>query len=82
MSAEIVSACRADEAPARGGSAEERGLGTLSWGRVVKVASLAGAVAALAATSMLASHLADGVPVPAMQAHGTSVMSSQGAPVP
>lgn len=53
MSAEITSARRADDAPPYGASAEERGsLGTLSWQRVVKVAGLAAAVAALTATSI------------------------------
>src|ERR1700722_7433306 len=50
MSAEITSACRAEDARPWGTTAEERGsLGTLSWPRAAKIAGLAGAVAALTA---------------------------------
>lgn len=58
MSAEITSACRAEEAQPYGSSPQERGsLGTLSWQRVAKIAGLAGAVAALAAMSVAAGHM-------------------------
>ena len=41
MSAEITSACRAQEAQPYGSSAQDRGsLGTLSWQRVAKIAHL------------------------------------------
>ena len=81
MSAEITSACRAEEAQPYGTSAGERGsLGTLSWPRAVKVAGLAGAVAALAAMSVALGHVAQAGP-PA-QAHTTSVVSPQRAPAP
>ena len=40
MSAEITSACRAEEAKPYGTAADERGsLGTLCWPRAVKVAA-------------------------------------------
>jgi hypothetical protein len=81
MSAEIVPACRAEEAPPYRSSAQERGsLGTLSWQRVAKVAGLAGAVAALAAASIAASYMVR-VVGPPTQAHSTSVVSPQRAPV-
>jgi hypothetical protein len=82
MSAEIVPACRAEEARPYGSSAQERGsLGTLSWQRVAKIAGLAGAVAALAALSIAAGHMAR-VAGPPTRAHSTSVVSPQRAPVP
>jgi hypothetical protein len=81
MSAEITSACRAAEAPPYGAPAQDRGsLGTLSWQRAAKIAALAGAVAALAATSVAAGHMVR-VPVPPTQAHSTSVVSPHRAPV-
>jgi hypothetical protein len=81
MSAEITSACRAEEARPYGASAQDRGsLGTLSWQRAAKIAALAGAVAALAATSVAAGHMVR-VPVPPTQAHSTSVVSPHRAPV-
>ena len=76
------SARTADDAPPYGASAEERGsLGTLSWQRVVKVAGLAAAVAALTATSIAAGHMVRAVGPPT-RAHGTSVISIQRGPVP
>jgi len=82
MSAEITSACRAEEAKPYGAAADERGsLGTLCWPRAVKVAGLAGAVAALAAMSIALGHLAQAAGPPA-QAHTTSVVSPQRAPAP
>jgi hypothetical protein len=81
MSAEITSACRAEEAQPYGSSPQERGsLGTLSWQRVAKIAGLAGAVAALAAMSVAAGHMGR-VAGPPAQAHSTSVVSPQPAPV-
>jgi hypothetical protein len=81
MSAEITSACRAGEAGPYGASAQERGsLGTLSWQRAAKIAGLAGAVAALAATSIAAGQMARVVAPPA-QVHSTSVVSPLRAPV-
>lgn len=81
MSAEITSACRAAEAQPYGSSAQDRGsLGTLSWQRVAKIAGLAGAVAALAAMSVAAGHMGRAAGPPA-QAHSTSVVSPQPAPV-
>ena len=81
MSAEITSACRAEEEQPYGSSAQERGsLGTLSWQRVAKIAGLAGAVAALAAMSVAAGHMGRAAGPPA-QAHSTSVVSPQPAPV-
>jgi hypothetical protein len=83
MSAEITSACHAEEAPPYGASAHERGsLGTLCWQRAAKIAGLAGAVAALVATSFAAGHMVRVVGPPA-QAHSTSVVvSPHRAPVP
>jgi hypothetical protein len=82
MSAEITSVRGANDALPYGASAEERGsLGTLSWQRVVKVASLAAAVAALAGTSIAAGHMVRVIGPPA-PAHGTSVISIQRAPGP
>jgi hypothetical protein len=87
MSAEITSARTAGDAPlcdARlcGTSAEERGsLGTLSWQRVVKVVSLAAAVAALAATSVAAGHMVR-VVGPPTRVPSTSVISIQRATGP
>jgi hypothetical protein len=80
MSAEITSACRAEEAAQPyGSSAQERGsLGTLSWQRAAKIAGLAGAVAALAATSVAAGHMVG----PPTQAHSTSVVSTHRATIP
>ena len=82
MSAEITSACRAEEAAQPyGSSPQDRGsLGTLCWQRVAKVAGLAGAVAALAAMSVAAGHMGR-VAGPPSQAHSTSVVSPQPAPV-
>jgi hypothetical protein len=80
MSAEITSARGAEAAPPYGASAQDRGsLGTLSWQRAAKIAALAGAVAALAATSVAAGHMVR-VPVPPAQAHSTSVVSPHRAP--
>jgi len=82
MSAEITSACRAEDAQPYGSSAQERGsLGTLSWQRAAKIAGLAGAVAALAATSVAAGHMVR-VVGPPTQAHSTSVVSAHRPPVP
>lgn len=82
MSAEITSACRAEDAQPYGSSAQERGsLGTLSWQRAAKIAGLAGAVAALAATSIAAGHMVQ-VVGPPTQAHSTSVVSTHRPPVP
>jgi hypothetical protein len=82
MSAEITSACRAEEAQPYGTSADERGsLGTLSWPRAAKVAGLAAAVAALAAMSVVLGHVAQ-VAGPPAQAHTTSVVSPQRPPAP
>jgi hypothetical protein len=83
MSAEITSACHAEEAPPYGASAHERGsLGTLSWQRAAKIAGLAGAVAALVATSFAAGHMVR-VVGPPVQAHSISVVvSPHRAPVP
>jgi hypothetical protein len=81
MSAEITSACRAEDTQPYGSSAQDRGsLGTLSWQRVAKIAGLAGAVAALAAMSIAAGHMVRVVGPPA-QAHSTSVVSPQPVPV-
>jgi hypothetical protein len=81
MSAEITSACRAEEARPYGASAQERGsLGTLSWQRAAKIAGLACAVAALAATSVAAGHMVR-VVGPPTQAHSTSVVSTHRAHV-
>ena len=80
MSAEITSACRAEDARPWGTTAEERGsLGTLSWPRAAKIAGLAGAVAALTAMSIAAGHMAR-VPGPPDRAHTVSVVSPQRAP--
>jgi hypothetical protein len=80
MSAEITSACRAEDARPWGTIAEERGsLGTLSWPRAAKIAGLAGAVAALAAMSIAAGHVAH-VPGPSDRVHTTSVVAPQRAP--
>jgi hypothetical protein len=80
MSAEITSACRAEDARPWGAIAEERGsLGTLSWPRAAKIAGLAAAVAMLAATSIAAGHMAH-VPAPSDRAHTISVVSPQRAP--
>jgi hypothetical protein len=82
MSAEVTSAVPAEGGQPHGASAEDRGsLGTLSWPRVVKVAGLAGAVAALTALSIAAGHMVRAVGPPA-QPHYTSVVSSQRAPAP
>jgi len=83
MSAEITSACRAEEAQPYGTSADERGsLGTLCWPRAAKVAGLAGAVAALTAASIAAGHTSH-VVGPPTQIHPTSVVvSPQRAPAP
>ena len=82
MSAEITSACPAKDARPYGTAADERGsLGTLSWQRAAKVAALAGAVAALVATSIAAGHVVR-VVGPPTQAHSTSVVSPQRAPAP
>jgi hypothetical protein len=63
-----------------GASPDERGsLGTLSWQRAAKIAGLAGAVAALIATSVAAGQMAR-VSGPANRAHTTSVVSPQRAP--
>jgi len=76
MSAKVTSACRAEDAQPYGSSTQERGsLGTLSWQRAAKIAGLAGAVAAFAATSVAAGHM---VPT---QAHSTSVVSAHRPPV-
>jgi hypothetical protein len=81
MSAEITSACHAEQARPYGSSPQERGsLGTLSWQRAAKIAGLAGAVAALAAMSIAAGHMVRVVGPPA-QAHSTSVVSPRPAPV-
>lgn len=83
MSAEITSACGANDAPPYGASAGERGsLGTLSWQRAVKIAGLAAAVAALAATSIAAGHMVRVVGPPARGHNSTSVISIQRAPGP
>jgi hypothetical protein len=80
MSAEITSACGAEEAQPYGASPDERGsLGTLSWPRAAKVAGLAGAVAALTALSIAAGHVS-GAPAPSERAHTTSIISPQRAP--
>lgn len=80
MSAEITPACRAEEAPPYGASADERGsLGTLSWPRAAKIAGLAAAVAALAAMSIAAGHMVR-VVGPPNPAHTTSVVSPQRTP--
>jgi hypothetical protein len=82
MSAEVTSACPAKDAQPYGATADERGsLGTLSWQRAAKVAALAGAVAALAATSVAAGHMVQ-VVAPPTQAHSTSVVTPQRAPLP
>jgi hypothetical protein len=82
MSAEITSACCAQEALPYGAAADERGsLGTLSWPRAAKIAGLAGAVAALAAMSIALGHVAE-VAGPPAQVHTTSVVAPQGAPAP
>ncbi len=82
MSAEITSACLAKDAQPYGTAADERGsLGTLSWQRAAKVAALAGAVAALAATSIAAGHMVR-VAGPPAQAHSTSVVTPQRVPAP
>jgi hypothetical protein len=63
-----------------GASPDERGsLGTLSWQRAAKIAGLAGAVAALIATSVAAGQMAR-VSGPANRAHTASVVSPQRAP--
>ena len=80
MSAEITSACRAEDPRPWGTVAEERGsLGTLSWPRAAKIAGLAGAVAVLAAMSVAAGHMAH-APGPSGRVHTTSVVSPQRAP--
>ena len=80
MSAETTSACQASDARPYGAAADERGsLGTLSWQRAVKIAGLAGAVAALVATSIAAGHMVREVSPPT-QAHSASLVSPQRAP--
>lgn len=83
MSSEITSVTPVEAERPYGAAADERGsLGTLSWTRAVKVAGLAGAVAALAAASIAAGHMVhvDGPPTPA---HSTLVVvSPPQAPVP
>ena len=83
MSAEIMPATPAEAERPWGSAPDERGsLGTLCWQRAVKVAGLAGAVAALTAASIAAGHLAR-VPGPPTQAHPASVIvTPQRAPVP
>ena len=83
MSADITSAAQVDGERPYGAAADERGsLGTLSWPRAVKVASLAGAVAALTAASIAAGHMVHVVGPPA-RAHSTSVVvAPQRAPAP
>lgn len=79
MSAEITSVAPVVGAQPHGASADDRGsLGTLCWARAVKVAGLAAAVAALLATSVVASHMTRVVGPPA-QARYTSVVSPQRA---
>jgi hypothetical protein len=80
MSGETTSAGGANDALPYGTAADERGsLGTLSWQRAVKIAGLAGAVAALVATSIAAGHMVR-VVGPPTQARGSSVVSPQRAP--
>jgi hypothetical protein len=80
MSAELTSACRAEDARPYGTRPEERGsLGTLSWPRAAKVAGLAGAVAALTALSIAAGQLSSPAS-PTDQAHTTSVVAPQPGP--
>ena len=83
MSGDITSAASVEGERPYGSVPDERGtLGTLSWPRAVKVASLAGAVAALAAASIAAGHMVPAAGPPA-QAHPTSVIvSPQRAPAP
>ena len=79
MSGEIT---RVEDERPYGTAPDERGsLGTLSWPRAVKVAGLAGAVAALTAASIAAGHMVHVVGPPA-PLHTTSVVSPQRAPVP
>ncbi len=84
MSADSTSAASVEAEQPYGSVPEERGsLGTLSWPRAVKVASLAGAVAALAAASIAASHMVRVVGPPPPAHHPTSVfVSPQRAPAP
>jgi hypothetical protein len=80
MSAEITTACSAQDAQPYGAAAGERGcLGTLSWRRAAKIAGLAAAVAALTALSLAAGHPVR-VVGPPDQARSTSVVSPQRAP--
>jgi hypothetical protein len=82
MSADITTACRAEDTQPYGAAADERGcLGTLSWRRAAKIASLAAAVAALTALSLAAGPPAR-VVGPPDQARSTSVVSPQRAPAP
>ena len=83
MSADITSAASVEAERPYGSVPGERGtLGTLSWPRAVKVASLAAAVGALAAASIAAGHMIPAAGAPA-QAHPTSVIvSPQRAPAP
>ena len=83
MSADITSATPVEGERPYGTAPDERGsLGTLSWPRAVKVAGLAGAVAALTAASIAAGHTSH-VVGPPTQIHPTSVVvSPQRAPAP
>ena len=82
MSADMTSATQPGDERPYGTAADERGsLGTLSWPRAAKVAALAGAVAALTAASIAAGNMVH-VVGPPTQAHSTSVVSPQRAPVP
>ena len=77
----MTSATPVEERP-YGTAPDERGsLGTLSWPRAVKVAGLAGAVAALTAASIAAGHMSH-VVGPPTQVHPTSVVAPQRAPAP
>jgi hypothetical protein len=84
MSADITSATPGAAERPNGPAPGERGsLGTLCWPRAVKVASLAGAVAALAAASIAAGHMVRVVGPPAQAHHPTSVsVSPRRAPAP
>jgi hypothetical protein len=83
MSADITSAASVDAERPYGSVPDERGtLGTLSWPRAAKVASLAGAVAALTAASIAAGHLAGAAGPPAQARPASVIVSPQRAPAP
>jgi hypothetical protein len=83
MSAEITPASPIEGERPDGAAADERGsLGTLSWPRAVKVAALAGAVAALTAASIVAGHMVHVVGPPTPARSTPAIVSPQRAHAP